>query len=86
MRGQRCNLVGCVNRVQMHAGNRQAGDQRQVSLQATEVGGQQEFDWRGSQRVVGLLEGQIQAAGQFGDQNRFIDLHPLHTFGSQRVK
>ena len=67
----------------MQAVHRQIDHQSEVVLQAAKVAGQELFQRRVLQQVVGALEGILPVLGQVQHQDRLIDLHPLHALGRQ---
>ena len=76
-------LLGGAHQVHVQAIHRQAGGQRQVVLQAGEVGGDQLLARLALQQVVGALESGLPGLRQVEAEDRLVDLHP---FRAQRLE
>ncbi|MNV57227.1 hypothetical protein D3C71_1495460 [compost metagenome] len=73
----RVELFGRAHQIHMQAFDRQRGGERQVVVQRTEVGGQQDVRARHlGQHRVGTHEGGARGVVQVLHQHRFIQLHP----------
>ena len=70
----------------MQTVHRQARRQPEAVLQATEIGRDQLFQRFLLQQVIGTLKRVLPILRQIEHQNRFIDLHPLHTLCRQSLK
>ncbi|MNM75770.1 hypothetical protein D3C81_875660 [compost metagenome] len=73
----RLELFGCAHQIHMQAFDRQRSGERQVVVQRTEVGGQQDVRARHlGQHRVGTHEGGARGVVQVLHQHRLIQLHP----------
>ena len=79
-------LLGRPHQVNMQTVHRQARRQPEAVLQVTEIGRYQLFQRLLLQQVIGPLESALPVLRQIEYQNRFINLHPLHTLCRQPLK
>ncbi|GIX50036.1 MAG: hypothetical protein KatS3mg132_230 [Limisphaera sp.] len=76
VRQGRLELLGCAHQVEVDGRHRQRARQRQVFLEAAEVGGQHQRRVFGpAQRRIGLLVGLASAGRQVAHQTGLVHLH-----------